>query len=160
MVSRETFKETSSCWPAVSKRACQQSKTNFCSKKKGSTLQNPQLEETFQFQWYFQGPLIMVRGPTFFSPGFFDTNSMKKTPPIATSIFRVVKVCSQEAGLLKSTVQPGVLEVLMISKSGWSFLGNWGNEAIYTWNPTDPFFEGVDLQFYGSNLPNYGSFGF
>ena len=78
---RDIFKETSSCWPAVSKTACQQSKTNFCSKKKGSTLQNPQLEETFQFQWYFQGPLIIVRGPTFFSPGFVDTNSMKKNSP-------------------------------------------------------------------------------
>ena len=66
-LQRDFFKETSSCWPAVSKTACQQSKTNFCSKnKQGSTLQNPQLEETFQFQWYFQGPLIMVRGITLF----------------------------------------------------------------------------------------------
>ena len=42
-------------------------------------------------------------------------------------------------------------------EGGYIFIGVYRN--IYL-EPTRPLFWGVDLQFYGSNLPKYGSFGF
>ena len=81
MVSRETFKETSSCWPAVSKRACQQSKTNFCSKKKRIHTSEPPTWGNVPISVVFSGTPNNGKGAYIFFSGIFWYKFHEKNSP-------------------------------------------------------------------------------